>query len=156
IKLDDALDVLCECSFHGNLHTQKWLRFIENIEEVDKELKEKDVISPLKDDEKNGLYVALKSLDNSSDIHKDFLEEWKKKKYPFKVDRVPVPEHELNIQNHPSSCYTSRKFDHSARLNKTFSQELSSKIIIDQGEFDDDVVMLSEDLGDFMIKNLDS
>ncbi|CAG8679061.1 14117_t:CDS:2 [Funneliformis mosseae] len=56
-----------------HLHTQKWVRFIEDIEEVDKELKEEDVISPLKDDEKNGLYVALKSLDNSSDIHKDFF-----------------------------------------------------------------------------------
>ncbi|CAI2184011.1 14104_t:CDS:2, partial [Funneliformis geosporum] len=79
------------------------------------------------------------------------------KKYPFNINRIPVPEHELVIQKHPSSCYTSRKFDHSAKLNKILSQDLSSKIIIDQ-EDDDDVhfVMISEDLESYMIKNLDS
>ncbi|CAI2178749.1 11656_t:CDS:10, partial [Funneliformis geosporum] len=36
------------------------------------------VKSPLKENEKNGLYVVLKNLKNSSNIHKDFLSEWEK------------------------------------------------------------------------------
>ncbi|CAG8575994.1 14593_t:CDS:2 [Funneliformis mosseae] len=35
------------------------------------------VTSPIKDDENFGIYVALKSLNDSSNIYQDFLNEWK-------------------------------------------------------------------------------
>ncbi|CAI2182610.1 19111_t:CDS:2 [Funneliformis geosporum] len=69
------------------------------------------------------------------------------KRYPYSNNRVPVPENDLNIQNHPSSCYTSRKIEYSARINEIISQELSSKIIINQGGDDDEVVMINDELG---------
>jgi hypothetical protein len=58
-------------------------------------------------------------------------------------------ENEPIIQNHPLSCYTSKRIDYSAKLNEILSQkELSSKIIIDNEEDEEDnYAMLSKDLG---------
>ncbi|RGB35998.1 kinase-like domain-containing protein [Rhizophagus diaphanus] len=52
--------------------------------------------------------------------------------YPLEKDnekRIPVPENEPEIVYHPKSCYTSRKFDDSAKLNEIC--ELSNKILFD-------------------------
>ncbi|GES81542.1 kinase-like domain-containing protein [Rhizophagus clarus] len=69
----------------------------------------------------------------------DHLREWH---VPY--SRKPVPENEPIIQNHPSTCYTSRKFDYSTKLNEMLNQgELSSKIIINDS---DDEATLSESL----------
>ena len=57
-----------------------------------------------------------------------------------------ILENEPIIQNHPLSCYTSKRIDYSAKLNEVLSQEeLSSRIIIDGEEAN--YSMLSEDLG---------
>ncbi|CAB5396149.1 unnamed protein product [Rhizophagus irregularis] len=46
-----------------------------------------------------------------------------------------IPETEPLIQNYPSTCYTSRKIDYSAKLNEILNQEeLSSKIMINDSE----------------------
>ncbi|CAB4386627.1 unnamed protein product [Rhizophagus irregularis] len=48
---------------------------------------------------------------------------------------VPVP---TIIENHPLSCYISRKIDHYAKLNEILDQgELSSIIVIDEGKDDE-------------------
>ena len=44
---------------------------------------------------------------------------------------INLIENEPGITYHPKSCYSSRKFDYSAKLNEILAQdELSSKIII--------------------------
>ncbi|RIA90108.1 kinase-like domain-containing protein [Glomus cerebriforme] len=67
----------------GNIHywrdkKQKWKRGRNKLEQKDYENANKEnVTSPLKENEKKGKYVVLKSLNNSSNIHEDFLNEWK-------------------------------------------------------------------------------
>ncbi|CAI2179340.1 11491_t:CDS:2 [Funneliformis geosporum] len=57
-------------------------------------------------------------------------------------ESVQVPEHEYVIENHPLSCYTSKKINYSARLVESLNRtELSSEIIIK------DETMISESLG---------
>ncbi|CAB5207127.1 unnamed protein product [Rhizophagus irregularis] len=52
--------------------------------------------------------------------------------------RIPVPENEPEIAYHLKSCYTSRKFNYSAKLNEMLSQdELSNKIVIIDDKNDD-------------------
>ncbi|GBC03671.1 hypothetical protein RclHR1_05250007 [Rhizophagus clarus] len=71
-------------------------------------------------------------------------------KYLMEMDykkRKSVPEN-VHVINHPLSCYTSRKIDYSAKLNEILSQELSSKIVIDEGK---DINELSEDLDELKI-----
>ena len=67
----------------------------------------------------------------------------------FFFGKIHDYENELIIQNHPLSCYTSKRIDYSAKLNEILSQkELSSKIIIDNGEDEENNhTMLSKDLG---------
>ncbi|CAB4431829.1 unnamed protein product [Rhizophagus irregularis] len=48
-------------------------------------------------------------------------------KYYSNYDRVQVPENEVIIQNHPLSCYTSRKFDYSTKLNEILKSSESSE-----------------------------
>ncbi|GBB94862.1 hypothetical protein RclHR1_02430003 [Rhizophagus clarus] len=50
--------------------------------------------------------------------------------YPFHYSkRIPIPENEPEIKYHPKSCYISRKFDESAKLNNIY--ELSGRVVID-------------------------
>jgi len=54
----------------------------------------------------------------------------------------------LVIENHPLSCYTSRKIDYFVELN----EKLSFKIIINKKEDNhDDITNLSESLGNYSI-----
>ncbi|PKC14083.1 kinase-like protein [Rhizophagus irregularis] len=61
--------------------------------------------------------------------------------YPMEEEeekRIPVPENEPEIAYHLKSCYTSRKFNYSAKLNEMLSQdELSNKIVIIDDKNDD-------------------
>ncbi|CAI2179281.1 9772_t:CDS:2 [Funneliformis geosporum] len=38
------------------------------------------------------------------------------------TERIPTPENAPIINNHPLSCYTSRRIDYSAKLNEIFSE----------------------------------
>jgi len=63
------------------------------------------------------------------------------KLYFFIIENEPV------IENHPLSCYTSRRIDYSAKLNEI----LSSKIIINNKKNNhDNVTILSEGLGNYL------
>ncbi|RGB31942.1 kinase-like domain-containing protein [Rhizophagus diaphanus] len=59
----------------------------------------------------------------------DLIECFKKMRsqYYSNYDRVQVPENEVIIQNHPLSCYTSRKFDYSTELNEILKLSESSE-----------------------------
>ncbi|UZO16463.1 uncharacterized protein OCT59_007851 [Rhizophagus irregularis] len=224
---------------------QGWKRYVNKLNEQDyKDVNNSQIKNPLKIDEKYGFLIVLKSLNDSSNINEDFLNEWKLhlqcqheaylndalltpiigitkdpdtlnymiimqylpkgslrdnlliKKYnpndkfnnlgirpeiiegtmpeyvelmkrcwdnnPEKrptVDevedifgkwdttysmeeeeekRIPVPENEPEIAYHLKSCYTSRKFNYSAKLNEMLSQdELSNKIVIIDDKNDD-------------------
>ncbi|CAB4435155.1 unnamed protein product [Rhizophagus irregularis] len=60
-------------------------------------------------------------------------------------NRIPVPNNEPITKNHPSSCYTSRKIDYSAKLNGILTQEeLSTKIVVYEER---ESRLLSESLG---------
>ncbi len=53
-------------------------------------------------------------------------------------------------ENHSLSCYTSRKIDYSAKLNKILNQEeLSCKLVInEEKEYNNEtILLLSESLG---------
>ncbi|CAB4426020.1 unnamed protein product [Rhizophagus irregularis] len=68
--------------------------------------------------------------------------------------RIPVPENEPEIVYHPKSCYISRKFNYSAKLNEMLSQdELSNKIVIIDDKNDGISKELDEqdELDDFII-----
>lgn len=57
---------------------------------------------------------------------------------------------EPTIKNHPSSCYTSRNIDYSAKLDEILNQEgLSSKFVIDEERNynNEPISLLSESLG---------
>ncbi|GBC45062.1 kinase-like domain-containing protein [Rhizophagus irregularis DAOM 181602=DAOM 197198] len=59
---------------------QTWIRYYKSFESNSKDYeiaKKKDVKSPLSKNEKRGLHVVLKSLNNSSNINDDFLNELK-------------------------------------------------------------------------------
>ncbi|CAB4493763.1 unnamed protein product [Rhizophagus irregularis] len=64
-------------------------------------------------------------------------------KYPIEEDkekRIPIPENEPEIIYHPKSCYTSRKFNYSTKLNEILLQdELSNKIVIIDDKNDDGI-----------------
>ncbi|CAB4435212.1 unnamed protein product [Rhizophagus irregularis] len=64
--------------------------------------------------------------------------------YPlFLVSNVPI------IENHPLSCYTSRKIEYSAKINEILGEEeLSCKFVIDkEKEFNNETsLLLSESL----------
>ncbi|PKY56519.1 hypothetical protein RhiirA4_476875 [Rhizophagus irregularis] len=64
-------------------------------------------------------------------------------KHPYNNERIPIPENKpITQNNHPSTCYTSRKIDYSAKLNEILNQgELSSIIVTDNNR-----TMLTEDL----------
>ncbi|CAB4387608.1 unnamed protein product [Rhizophagus irregularis] len=67
-------------------------------------------------------------------------------------DRIPVPINEPTTKNHPSSCYTSRKIDYSAKLDGILNQEeLSSKFVIDEERNYNNEPILSESLENCMI-----
>src|SRR6266536_972084 len=67
------------------------------------------------------------------------------------INFINFIENEPEIVYHPKSCYTSRKFDYSAKLNEILAQdELSSKIII-MNDNDDNQDGISKNLG--MYKN---
>ncbi|CAB5388843.1 unnamed protein product [Rhizophagus irregularis] len=59
----------------------------------------------------------------------DLIECFKKMRsqYYSNYDRVQVPENEVIIQNHPLSCYTSRKFNYSKELNEILKSSESSE-----------------------------
>ncbi len=62
--------------------------------------------------------------------------------YTFIIENEPV------IENHPLSCYTSRKIDYSEKLNEI----LSSKIIINKEEDDhNNITILSKSLGNYSL-----
>ncbi|UZO07058.1 uncharacterized protein OCT59_027361 [Rhizophagus irregularis] len=62
-------------------------------------------------------------------------------------DRIPVPINEPTTKSHPSSCYTSRKIDYSAKLDGILNQEeLSSKFVIDEERNYNNEPILSESL----------
>jgi hypothetical protein len=104
-----------------------------------------------------------------------------KEVYPFENDeekRIPVPgnynltksyiclslyyiyyffsinfqENEPEIVYHPKSCYTSRKFDDSAKLNEIY--ELSNKILVDDNVNHDSFGMYKICLSQFSSQNL--
>ncbi|GES91743.1 kinase-like domain-containing protein [Rhizophagus clarus] len=85
--------------------------------------------------------------------------EWKEK-YPIEEDeekRIPIPENEQEIIYHPKSCYTSRKFDYSARLNEILLRdELSDKIVITDNKNDNNVAISKnlDELDDCIIKSI--
>lgn len=64
-------------------------------------------------------------------------------------NKILFTDNEAVIQNHPSSCYISRKIDFSSNLNEILNQDdLSSKIIINNSNIkDDNKIVLSESLG---------
>ncbi|GBC38121.2 kinase-like domain-containing protein [Rhizophagus irregularis DAOM 181602=DAOM 197198] len=59
----------------------------------------------------------------------DLIECFKKMRsqYYSNYDRVQVPENEVIIQNHPLSCYTSRKINYSTELNEILKSSESSE-----------------------------
>ena len=58
------------------------------------------------------------------------------------LDNEPI------TNNHPLSCYTSRKINYSARLNKILNQEeLSPRFIYEERKFNNETTLLSESLG---------
>ncbi|POG82135.1 kinase-like domain-containing protein [Rhizophagus irregularis DAOM 181602=DAOM 197198] len=62
---------------------------------------------------------------------------------------VPVP---TIIENHPLSCYISRKIDHYAKLNEILDQgELSSIIVIDEGKDDEGKYNIESELEELKI-----
>ena len=74
IWLDGYIEELVVDGGNGD---KKWKRHKHELEQMDHEIakKEKDIVEPLKENEKEGIHVVLKSLDNSSNIHEDFLNE---------------------------------------------------------------------------------
>ena len=59
---------------HWDKETNQWFRYSEELNDEDyKNLEEIDVTNPLKECEKEGTYVALKSLHNSSKINETTL-----------------------------------------------------------------------------------
>ncbi|GES86453.1 kinase-like domain-containing protein [Rhizophagus clarus] len=77
--------------------------------------------------------------------------------YPMEEDeknRKPVPKNETDVECYQKSYYTSRKIQHSDRLNAIFAQiELSNKIIINEnnGNHDNEIIM-SDNLADCVIE----
>ena len=60
----------------GNRENQQWGRYTIELEDKDYKIgKQENVKSPLNEYEEYGRYVVLKSLNNSSNIHEDFLNE---------------------------------------------------------------------------------
>ncbi|UZO14427.1 uncharacterized protein OCT59_005884 [Rhizophagus irregularis] len=77
-----------------------------------------------------------------------YCDKWRNELSFYNYDRVLASDNEPVIQNHPLSCYISRKIDFSSILNEILNQEeLSSKIIINNNNKDDDKIVLSESLG---------
>ncbi|POG69508.1 hypothetical protein GLOIN_2v1626294 [Rhizophagus irregularis DAOM 181602=DAOM 197198] len=79
-------------------------------------------------------------------------------KYPIEEDkekRIPIPENEPEIIYHPKSCYTSRKFNYSTKLNEILLQdELSNNIVIINDKNDDGIskeLDEQDELDDFII-----
>jgi hypothetical protein len=57
-------------------------------------------------------------------------------------------ENEPKITYHPKSCYTSRKIDYSAKLNKVLAPwKLSDKIVVMEDDDDKYETSMSESLG---------
>ena len=55
---------------------QHWKRYLDELKDEDYESsKQENIKSPLNENEKNGWHVVLKSLNNSSNINDDFLNE---------------------------------------------------------------------------------
>ncbi|CAB5207133.1 unnamed protein product [Rhizophagus irregularis] len=56
----------------------------------------------------------------------------------YYISNEKEKKNESEIVYHPKSCYISRKFNYSAKLNETLSQdELSNKIVIIDDKNDD-------------------
>ncbi|GES98972.1 kinase-like domain-containing protein [Rhizophagus clarus] len=77
-------------------------------------------------------------------------------------DRIPVPKFiyqkylgsEPIAEGHPLSCYISRKIDYSAKLDIILSkEELSTKFIIEEKEFNNETTLSSESLENCMISD---
>ncbi|CAB4376406.1 unnamed protein product [Rhizophagus irregularis] len=83
-----------------------------------------------------------------------YFDKWRNELSFYDYERVLVPDNEPVIQNHPLSCYISRKIDFSSNLNEILNQEeLSSKIIINNNNKDDDKIVLSESLENCLISS---
>ncbi|GBC08323.1 hypothetical protein RclHR1_08020006 [Rhizophagus clarus] len=78
------------------------------------------------------------------------------RKYPAEKDeekRVPVPENEPKVVYHPKSCYSSRKFNDSAKLNEILEQEELSNKIIKMGINSSEKIVISENFDDCIVKD---
>ncbi|GBC05820.1 hypothetical protein RclHR1_06440007 [Rhizophagus clarus] len=64
-------------SYWNNEKNQLYRRVFKLNEEDYKNERNKDIKSPLQENEKTGFPVALKRLDNSSNVNDDFLNEWR-------------------------------------------------------------------------------
>ena len=61
---------------HWDSEKQQWKRYFDELKDEDYENTEQENIkSPLNENEKDGWHVVLKSLNNSSNINDDFLNE---------------------------------------------------------------------------------
>ncbi|EXX64962.1 Kic1p [Rhizophagus irregularis DAOM 197198w] len=76
---------------------QGWKRCVNNLNEQDyKDVNNSQIKNPLKIDEKYGFLIVLKSLNDSSNINEDFLNEWKlhlqcqHEKYLFGTAFTPI------------------------------------------------------------------
>lgn len=58
-----------------NHDKQKWERKLEKVDYLDYKNEKNNIDLPLKEDEKYGLHVVLKNLNNSLNINEDFLNE---------------------------------------------------------------------------------